>query len=159
MSRRTDAITRTAWRDGRTSAMPWTSASCSLPCCWIRVKMRQGRAGNVAARRCTTSGRCWLGRRSQPWWYSGRQALAKVRCSGIMSWTAPMWRPQGGAWRVLVQCSGLRARLVATASRPSIATTIWACGWCGRPTSLSPLWHSRTDVPMSNCREPAYWYR
>ena len=36
-----------------------------------------------------------------------------------------------------------RARHIATTTRPTIATTIWACGWCGRPTSLSPLWHSR----------------
>src|SRR5262245_288083 len=33
-----------------------------------------------------------------------------------------------------------RARLFAATSRPTIATALWACGWCGGPPALPDLW-------------------
>src|SRR5262245_53270290 len=32
-----------------------------------------------------------------------------------------------------------RARPFASTSRPTFATTLWACGWCGRPPALPDL--------------------
>src|SRR5438132_12671224 len=28
------------------------------------------------------------------------------------------------------------ARLIAATARPTFATTVWACGWCGRPPAF-----------------------
>src|SRR5215471_18486379 len=32
-----------------------------------------------------------------------------------------------------------RARPIAATTRPIIAATLWACGWCGRPPALPDL--------------------
>ena len=40
---------------------------------------------------------------------------------------------RGGSWRN-VQVT--RARHFASTARPTFATAIWACGWCGRPPAL-----------------------
>jgi len=55
-------------------------------------------------------------------------------------WRGSLRRPAG--WCVAgpgTMTRSTRARHIATTTRPTIATTIWACGWCGRPTSLSPF--------------------
>jgi hypothetical protein len=75
-------------------------------------------------------------------------------------WQGSLRRPAG--WCVAgpgTTTRTTRARHIATTTRPTIATTIWACGWCGRPTFLSPLWRSRADVYVSGCCEPAHRHR
>jgi len=65
-------------------------------------------------------------------WRSG--ALTNMIALSVLSYQA---RPAG--WCVAgpgSMAGAARARHVASTSRPTFASALWACGWCGRPPAL-----------------------